>query len=196
MHSNKKLLFLATQQLLAAIVDTDDSPVIKYIDQDLGQLDEQRPPVSWPCALIDIDESTYAELGNGIQNGTTGVNIRLGFPPYSQTSNLTPAEYREKALRFYDIEQLIYLKLHNQWPATATVKTLNTDNTTTTQTIDLTGIYGPYIRAHAYTQLDTGPIRIRVIKFTLTDYDDTAQQGYTYIPTPDINLTTEIDNTI
>jgi len=38
---------------------------LKYVDEDWGQLDYYSPnfPVQWPCALIDIADESYSDLG-------------------------------------------------------------------------------------------------------------------------------------
>ena len=49
---------------------------LKWIDFDFGQLDayELRPPVQFPCALIDIELPETREQGPGIFTGYCVVN--------------------------------------------------------------------------------------------------------------------------
>lgn len=94
-------------------------PEIKYIDQDLGQLDYyngSRPPVGFPAVLIDFSEATFEELGvNNVQLATVTVNIRLAFTPYTSANNLQIGSFAEDALEFYELENKIHKALqgHN-----------------------------------------------------------------------------------
>ena len=53
---------------------TDKAPLIRYVEQDLGQMEHYpeggRPPVSFPCALIDIEEISFDETGELIKVDT------------------------------------------------------------------------------------------------------------------------------
>lgn len=189
MHSNKKLLYLATQQMLASIVDTEETPVIAYIDLDHGQLEQPQPPVSWPCCLIDIDEAKYEDFPDGFQEGKLAVTIRLGFAPHSGTNNLTAPQFKNIGLKYFDIEQLIYLKFHNQEPINPTVSILGNNNQVTEEEVDLSNIFGRFHRAMAYTEDRNSPIRVRVQKFLITEQDNSAEEQTDYVPAPSIHIT-------
>ena len=68
MEANIKTILLAVQQRLAERV-----PELAYIDKNWGQLDYEAPPVKWPCALLDIDEVPFSQIGGGgqIADGVT-----------------------------------------------------------------------------------------------------------------------------
>ena len=86
-------IFLAIQQRIAATV-----PAITYIDQDLGQLNSNgRPPVSWPCALIDFENFRFENLGENVQTAEGLVVLRLGFAPHSNSSQATPPATQQTA---------------------------------------------------------------------------------------------------
>ena len=78
MEANIKTILLAVQQRLAERV-----PELAYIDKNWGQLDYEAPPVKWPCALLDIDEVPFSQIGGGgqIADGVTveilAANLRL-----------------------------------------------------------------------------------------------------------------------
>ena len=78
MEANTKTILLAVQQRLAERV-----PELAYIDKNWGQLDYEAPPVKWPCALLDIDEVPFSQIGGGgqIADGVTveilAANLRL-----------------------------------------------------------------------------------------------------------------------
>ena len=71
METNIKTILLAVQQRLA-----DQVPELAYIDKNWGQLDYEAPPVKWPCALLDIDEVPFSQIGGGGQIAD-GANLRL-----------------------------------------------------------------------------------------------------------------------
>src|ERR1700678_2992690 len=101
------MLYLAIQAQLAAVT-INDAPAFNFVEQDLGQLENptgpDKYPVAFPCALIDIEDSIYENMGENAQSGVVNICIRLGFNPYSATEANTPAPYRNKALYYYDLE--------------------------------------------------------------------------------------------
>ena len=72
METNIKTILLAVQQRLAERV-----PELAYIDKNWGQLDYEAPPVKWPCALLDIDEVPFSQIGGGGQIAD-GVTVERG----------------------------------------------------------------------------------------------------------------------
>ena len=56
-----KNIFLAIQDRLSEI------PALKYIDKDWGQLRFENPPVKFPCALIDMANADFKQMGRGFQ---------------------------------------------------------------------------------------------------------------------------------
>lgn len=85
-------------------------PAIRYINQDLGQLEEDtdRPSVTFPCALIDFDDFQYTDMSYNSQVGEGNVIIRVAHAPYSNSSNLSPDAVKEKALQYYEHEQSVF----------------------------------------------------------------------------------------
>lgn len=53
---------------------TTKVPALRFIEQDIGQLEnyEIRPAVSWPCSLIDIDDIIFSDAGDAL------IQIRVG----------------------------------------------------------------------------------------------------------------------
>ncbi len=80
-------LFLALRTLIANLADGQGNPYFRYVDQDLGQLEMERPPVLWPCVLIDIDEMSFRNMTDAAQLGTVKVVLRLGFPPLGSAAS-------------------------------------------------------------------------------------------------------------
>jgi hypothetical protein len=98
---------LKFQELIAAKV-----PEIRYVDRDLGQLevadDYGRPKASLPCLLIDFVDTKFDEIGQHIQVGTPVLRLRLGFAPFTTSNSLVTEDLREKALKFWELENKIY----------------------------------------------------------------------------------------
>src|SRR4051812_20122071 len=100
MNSPFANLFLALQKQIAK-----SYPDIAYIDQDLGQLNaKSRPPVSWPCVLIDFEHFRFKDLSENVQTAKGTVVLRLGFAPHSNSSLKTPVDYKQQAISYYDLE--------------------------------------------------------------------------------------------
>ena len=53
-----KHIFLQIQEKLGEV------SALKYIDKDWNQLKFEQPPVKWPCALIDVKNINYSQMGN------------------------------------------------------------------------------------------------------------------------------------
>jgi hypothetical protein len=94
-------------------------PEIRFISQDLGQLEfyDDKPPVSYPCVLVDVGELLYEDASHNMQIASASVTLRLALASYSDVSNLAPAQVQNKALEFYDIENKLSSTLHNWQPA-------------------------------------------------------------------------------
>lgn len=93
-------------------------PEIAWCDLDVGQLelDMERPPVKFPCLLVDFLDTQYNELHQQTQEATGGIQLRLGFAPFSNTSFATPAEWLQKGVGYFALEQKVY-KAFQYWHA-------------------------------------------------------------------------------
>ena len=177
------LLFLSIQQRLATIVGGDSLPIFKTIDQDLGQLEDasrglNRPPVNWPCALIDIDDTEFSNISENDQLGRVHICIRIGFPPFSSTELNTPATYKNKALYYYDLEQQVYLTLQGWNPTTVIVD----DIADPVITADLSDIFGHFMRQRVTKEDRNDLLRIRQLTFSLTMDDNSAELQIINLP--------------
>jgi hypothetical protein len=113
-----QLLIKLQNKLMADISDSETTPGIRYVDQDLGQVDvyDTRPAVSFPCVLIDFSQTLYEQKQFKTQWAKMNINLRLVFDPYSASNSLAAESVREKALAYYEIENKIYLSLQ-EWNA-------------------------------------------------------------------------------
>jgi hypothetical protein len=144
-------------------------PAIKYIDQDMGQLENYglRPAVGFPCLLIDTDEFEFSEQGNDSrQLGDGFIIIRMGVPAWSSSSGFTPAAIREKALQYYEIENEIFKALHRWSP----------DG------------FNRLLRRKVRTEKRDDEIRVRIIAFQVLYTDESAVKNKTLAPKPDANI--------
>lgn len=114
-------LFMAIQARLKLKV-----AALKWIDQNFGQIDsyEQRPPVLFPCALIDLTGFSFEDLPKGAQRCNGRVIISLSTAPFSNSNASTPTPQKEKAIEYYEIEWAIHNALHNWIPVTGMEKLL------------------------------------------------------------------------
>lgn len=162
-------LLIACENRVAEMV-----PEIRYSNQDMGQLEiiELIPSVSFPCALFDFSDTQYDDLLGGEQTGDLTITIRLGFAPFSKTSNLQPVEIRKKGLDYYAIENKLHQAFHGWAP--------------TNENGDI--IAQPFSRRRAITEKrEEDAFRVRLITFTTSFNDESAVPGRQIIA-PDIDL--------
>lgn len=149
-------------------------PELRYIDQDFGQLENytMKPPVIWPCALIELGEFDFDDMaGKNMQHGEGLVLIRFATEAWSPSNNLTTAAIREKALRYYEIEQKIHVALHG-WRDTGFSKLLR--------------------RKAVKEQRDDTNIRVRVLGYATSFEDDTTMPVTNTIPRPGVTIGTNV----
>lgn len=63
-------------------------PELSYIDEDFGQLDTyagESNPVTFPCALIEVEGVDWNELSPREQSGSVNIAIRLVIDCYDDT---------------------------------------------------------------------------------------------------------------
>ncbi|MDR2449684.1 MAG: hypothetical protein LBD52_06970 [Prevotellaceae bacterium] len=110
------------KQILKNILDrlTTRLPALKYVDENWGQLDcfGSQHPVKYPCALTDIDNAQWSDIGNLCQTGIAQVritiaNLKLGNP------SANPAKIRTNSSQFeiVDLMENIHRALHGWAPA-------------------------------------------------------------------------------
>ncbi|RXK57555.1 hypothetical protein ESA94_20365 [Lacibacter luteus] len=149
-------------------------PELQYLNWDLGQLEnyEISPPVAWPCALIDIDDTNFTDQLQLVQEANTVVMIRIGFNPFSNTSNLQPAAVRAKGNYYWELEQKVYKALQG-W--------------------DADGLCSPLTRIRKVKERrEEDSFRVRVLLFA-TRYDDDSAMKESYKLQVPMELDAEID---
>lgn len=77
-------------------------PGIRYVDFDLGQLEVENPPVSFPCILVGLGGSPVVSNGAGIDQVSLNFSVRVAFKLFERTSNINADTYRDQALAHLD----------------------------------------------------------------------------------------------
>lgn len=157
MNSPFANIFLAIQQRIQAEV-TD----VAYINQDLGQLrTNTRPPVSWPCVLIDFEDFDFGNLGENVQTAKGTIVLRLGFAAHSNSSQTTPTTYLQQAISYYDIEWLLHKAMQGWSPGTD---------------------FGSLARISAGTQKRSDTYRVRELRYSLAFEDYSTKRSQLMVP--------------
>ncbi len=137
------------------------APDIKYVDHDFGQLSQARPPVAWPCLLIDFEDFSFSDFSENVQAATGTLVLRLGFAPYSGTGPTVPHETIEKALSYYDIEWALHKMLQGWQPGND---------------------FGRLNRLSASTQKRKDNYRVREIRYRIAFEDYSTKRSLQYVP--------------
>ncbi len=83
-----------------------------FIATDLGQLQLEHPPVSFPCALVDIGSIAYNAYKGGGQLANATINVTLGFSVLGSDDIHSDSELREQAMAHYDLLSSIAMALN------------------------------------------------------------------------------------
>ena len=156
MNSPFAAIFLALQARIAGQLSA-----VRYIEQDLGQLKNSRPPVSWPCILIDFEDFSFGDLSENVQTASGTVVLQLGFAPYSASSQATPGTNIDLALGFFDLEWSLHRILQGWSPGDS---------------------FGSLNRRETTTQKRNDKYRVREIRYTVAFEDYSAKLTQTLVP--------------
>lgn len=89
----------------------DEIKEIRFIDFDLGQLTEEKPPITYPAVLIDIDYPLTQNIDKYLQEVRAIVKLTIITKSLSETNNLASKPTRSKGLEFLRLRQKVYKKL-------------------------------------------------------------------------------------
>lgn len=113
------------QEKLKVIVD------LKYIDENTGQIDSYSPnfPVQWPCALIDITDANFSNLGinpnkkpKNRQLAEMLVEITVANIKLTNTSGLAPINQQNEAWSIFTLLNKIHAELQGFCPTDTSSK--------------------------------------------------------------------------
>ncbi len=160
-------LFLLLQAKLATIAN-GEQPAFRHIDFDMGQLDEETPPITYPAILIDFDQFNWQDMAENCKIGEGPITLKLVFAPYSGTSNITNPTFREKGLTYFELEKKVKSALDGWCP-------------------DGNG-YSPLDYESVTTDKSRTDLRVRAMTFSIGIEDYSDQTTFTKTPfTPNIN---------
>lgn len=110
-----KTLLEKIQQKVSEIAE------LKHIDENWGQLDYYSPnmPVQYPCALIDVQQVQFTNLGKDItkkplqrQIGTVQIKITVANMRLINSSMQAPRRQKEEVWAIWGIIEKIHQQLH------------------------------------------------------------------------------------
>lgn len=95
-------------------------PNLKYMDEDWGQLDyyQENPPVKFPCILLELQQASWKNQSQKVQDGVLNISIRVADLKQSNTSHKAPDTQKAKAAAIWLILENIHKALHGWRPAT------------------------------------------------------------------------------
>jgi hypothetical protein len=153
-------------------------PEIRWIDLDHGQLEayEVRPAVSFPCVLIDFNQTTYDQGQGGRQIANLTFTLRLALDSFSTSASTAPQATKEKALDIFELEQKLY----------EAIQGYNAD-----------GLIDDCNRISSVTERREGDtFRVRVNTFTTMTFDTSSVFQYIKAKRPDLYLMLNVGQTI
>lgn len=110
-----KTLLEKIQQKVSEIAE------LKHIDENWGQLGYYSPnmPVQYPCALIDVQQVQFTNLGKDItkkplqrQIGTVQIKITVANMRLTNSSMQAPRRQKEEVWAIWSIIEKIHQQLH------------------------------------------------------------------------------------
>jgi len=95
-------------------------PNLKYMDEDWGQLDyyQESPPVKFPCMLLELQQASWKNQSQKVQDGDILISIRIADLKLSNTNPKAPAGQQAKAAAIWLILENIHKALHGWRPVT------------------------------------------------------------------------------
>lgn len=119
-------------KLFIALCDhlTKEVPELMWLDEDEGQLNTAqgiRPPVDFPCCLVDIHYPDCRDANEEEQVVTATITLKVGFQNMGETNNKAPHPVREKALERITTVEKIQIALQG-WTAEDTIDPLSRKN--------------------------------------------------------------------
>ncbi len=85
-------------------------PELSLVDEDYGQLNTHQDtyPVTFPAALIQVEEINWQDIGGGKQKGNAQIRVKLAIDCYHDTHH-SSGTADDAATRM-----LLYKKMHKQ----------------------------------------------------------------------------------
>lgn len=141
---------------------------IRFIAQDVGQLENYdiRPAVSFPCLLIDLEDFNFSDNANyNLQQAEGIVSFRLGLVKYTDVNSLSTPQWRENALRYYELEHRLFNCLHGWSPVG----------------------FGRLLRRATATERREDDIRVRIAKYVIS-YTEVLESDKVKVSRPGVDI--------
>ncbi|WP_425628854.1 hypothetical protein [Cellulophaga lytica] len=84
---------------------------IKWVDEDKGQMNFERPPVLFPAALVTISLPSTRNITISKQQASAQIAVKLCFNYGGNTNSVTPDTDRDRSLQYYDVVDEVYKAL-------------------------------------------------------------------------------------
>jgi hypothetical protein len=85
---------------------------IRWIDFDLGQLEQETPPIAFPCVLIGLGSSPIVSNSGRVDQVSLQITIRVAFRLFERTHSVTADMYRDAALTHLDMLRDVHAQLN------------------------------------------------------------------------------------
>ncbi|HJC94112.1 MAG TPA: hypothetical protein H9752_07940 [Candidatus Phocaeicola excrementigallinarum] len=111
------------KEYLSQMLDTlqKEVPSLRWIDADEGQLDfytDDRPPVAFPCCLVDFampEARNLSVMGTVAQRCTLRAVLQVAFHDNASLNTKTPKPVRETAMKRFDVLESITAALNGRF---------------------------------------------------------------------------------
>ncbi len=100
-----KKLYLQLLELLSEI------PEIQYVDLNYGQLQEEKPPISYPAVLVNLSSQTLDDVQDIFQILSGTMELTVIYKMAGESNGNAPKEAQEQALAYLELSEKIYRKL-------------------------------------------------------------------------------------
>lgn len=170
-----KQIFLHLSNILSQLENQSGEKLIRWIDFDLAQLDQEKPPLSYPAALIQFGDANWIQFGSNEQMADQSITITFAFKVFERTHSKAIESYRDEALEHLDIIAAAHSAiLEEQIPSNAN--------------------FGTFTRT-AQRNLTRADYRIYQTDYTVQVIDDTNSTRRKYTkptPKPDLSINQNI----
>jgi hypothetical protein len=106
--------------ILTAIMErlAEKEPNLKYLDEDYGQLSyyQENVPVKFPCALLELQQTSWKNQSQKAQDGVLNISIRVADLKLSNTNYKAPTTQKTKAAAIWIVIENIHKALHGWRP--------------------------------------------------------------------------------
>jgi len=92
-------------------------PALRWVDEDKGQMNFERPPLVFPAALVTIDLPQTRNMTTTVQEARMALTVLLCFDYSGNTNTKTPQAARAQSLAYYAVVEAVKERLQG-WGGT------------------------------------------------------------------------------